>query len=70
MRYLLAILVPPLAVMKCHKPRQAALNVVLTLLFWLPGAAHAALMVYDHQEEQRAQNVSDAIQKWTKRASI
>ena len=70
MRYVLAILVPPLAVIKCHKPRQVALNIFLTLLFWIPGAAHAALMVFDHQEEQRAQDVSDAIQKWTKQASV
>jgi len=70
MRYALAILVPPLAVFKCRRPRQTALNVALTLCFYLPGMAHAALMVYDHQEEQRARTVTDAIRAWTKRAAM
>lgn len=69
-RYALAILLPPLAVLKCRRPRQTALNVALTLCFYIPGMAHAALMVYDHQEEQRARSVTDAIRAWTKRAAI
>jgi uncharacterized membrane protein YqaE (UPF0057 family) len=70
MRYVLAILLPPLAVFKCRRPTQTALNVALTLCFYLPGMAHAALMVYDHQEEQRARSVTDAIRAWQKRAAV
>ena len=70
MRYVLAILVPPLAVFKCRRPTQTAVNVALTLCFYLPGVAHAAIMVFDHYEEQRAQNVMNAIRAWQKRAAI
>ena len=70
MRYTLAILVPPLAVFKCRRPTQTALNVALTLCFYLPGVAHAAIMVFDHYEEQRAQNVVNAIRAWQKRAAV
>ena len=36
--YLLAILLPPVAVLLCGKPIQAVLNFFLTLCFWVPGA--------------------------------
>ncbi|MBX3376236.1 MAG: YqaE/Pmp3 family membrane protein [Phycisphaeraceae bacterium] len=69
MRYALAILVPPLAVFKCKRPTQTALNVALTLCFFVPGALHAAMIVFDHSEEQRAQDVQNAIREWQKRAA-
>ena len=37
MRYIIAIFLPPLAVFLCGKPLQALLNILLTLLFWVPG---------------------------------
>jgi uncharacterized membrane protein YqaE (UPF0057 family) len=40
-RYLLAIILPPVAVLLCGKPVQALLNLVLTLFFWIPGVVHA-----------------------------
>ncbi len=54
MRFLLAILVPPLAVLLCGKPLQALLNLFLTLFFWVPGAIHACLVVNSHKADQRA----------------
>ena len=45
MLYLVAILVPPLAVLLCGKPFQALLNIVLTLLIYFPGMIHAILVV-------------------------
>lgn len=45
MRYILAILLPPIAVLLCGKPVQFVLSLVLTLCFWLPGAIHAILVV-------------------------
>lgn len=61
MRYLLAILLPPVAVLLCGKWVQALLNLVLTLFFWVPGAIHAILVVHDHHEDQRAQRVIAAV---------
>ncbi len=48
MRYLLAIIFPPLAVLLCGKPIQAVLNCFLTLLLWIPGVVHAILVVNSH----------------------
>jgi len=45
MRYLLAFLLPPLAVLLCGKPFQAILNCALTLCFYLPGLLHALFVV-------------------------
>jgi uncharacterized membrane protein YqaE (UPF0057 family) len=53
MRYLLALLLPPVAVLLVGKPIQALLNCGLTLLFWLPGAIHAILLVNKHYADQR-----------------
>jgi uncharacterized membrane protein YqaE (UPF0057 family) len=63
MRYLLAILLPPVAVLLCGKPVQALLNLVLTLLFWIPGALHAVLVVHQREEDERAQRIVQAIER-------
>lgn len=60
MLYLLAILLPPVAVLICGKPIQALLNLVLTLIFWIPGAIHAVLVVHDHKEDRRADRIIEA----------
>ena len=53
MRILLSFAFPPLAVLLCGRPLQAALNVLLTLCFWIPGVIHALIIVhgclYDEQ---------------------
>lgn len=54
MLYLLAIILPPLAVLFTGRPVQALLNVLLTLLFWIPGVLHAILVVNEHKANQRA----------------
>jgi uncharacterized membrane protein YqaE (UPF0057 family) len=61
MRYLLAILLPPLAVLLCGKPLQALLNLLLTLCFWVPGVLHAVLVVHDHHEQRRNEQVLAAL---------
>jgi len=48
MRYLLAILLPPLAVFLCGKPVQTILSIILTLAFWIPGVIHALFIVHNH----------------------
>ena len=62
MRYLLAIVLPPLAVLLCGKPLQFLLNIVLTAFFWVPGIVHAVLVVHDHLEDKRAERLMKAIQ--------
>jgi uncharacterized membrane protein YqaE (UPF0057 family) len=57
MRYLLAILLPPVAVLMCGKPVQALLNLVLTCCFWIPGMIHALLVVGSYQADQRTDRV-------------
>lgn len=54
MLYLLAILLPPVAVLMVGKPIQALINLVLTLFLWLPGAIHAVLVVNEKKADKRA----------------
>lgn len=51
--YLLAIVLPPVAVLFTGKPFKALLNLVLTLFFFVPGAVHAALVVKDHKNSKK-----------------
>ena len=57
MRYLLAILLPPVAVLVCGRPVQALLNLVLTLCLWVPGMIHAILVVQAFHADRRAERI-------------
>ena len=61
MRYLLAIILPPLAVLLCGKPIQFVLNIFLTLLFWIPGVIHAILVVNSHLADKRTDKIINAM---------
>jgi len=61
MRYLLALLLPPIAVLICGKPIQALINVLLTLCFYVPGAIHALLVVHTYLADKRTEQIVDAI---------
>lgn len=61
MRYLLAIVLPPVAVLSCGKPVQALLNLALTLCFYVPGMIHAVLVVNQHYEERNAHRIIAAL---------
>jgi uncharacterized membrane protein YqaE (UPF0057 family) len=50
---LLAILLPPVAVLICGKPVQAVINFFLTLCFWIPGMIHAILVVNGRNADRR-----------------
>ena len=63
MRYLLAIVLPPLAVLLCGKPVQFLLNILLTLCFWVPGVIHAILVVHSHLEDKRTERIVAAIER-------
>ena len=53
MLYLVAVILPPLAVLLSGKPFQAILNVILTLLFYVPGLIHAIFVVHNHYADKR-----------------
>jgi uncharacterized membrane protein YqaE (UPF0057 family) len=63
MRYFLAIILPPLAVLLCGKPVQFLLNLLLTLMFWVPGIVHAILVVHGHLEDKRTERIIRAMKK-------
>ncbi len=53
MRSLLAALCPPIAVLASAKSSQAALNLGLTLCFFVPGVLHALHVVRDRNIQRR-----------------
>lgn len=61
MLYFLAIVLPPVAVLLCGKPVQFFLNLILTLLLWIPGMIHAILVVHAHQADKRTRRLEKAI---------
>jgi len=61
--YLLAIILPPIAVLLSGKPIQAVLNLILTLIFWFPGVIHAILVVHDKKAEKRMEKHLRQIRK-------
>lgn len=63
MRYFLAIVLPPLAVLLCGKPFQFILNIVLTLLGWIPGVIHALFVVHSHLDDKRTERLVNAINR-------
>jgi len=60
-RYLLALILPPVAVLTCGKPFQAILNCFLCLLFVVPGVVHALLVVHSFLADQRTDRIVKAI---------
>lgn len=61
MRYLIAIIMPPLAVLLCGKPFQFILNIILSLCFYLPGLLHALLVVSSHLADKRTNRMVRAM---------
>jgi uncharacterized membrane protein YqaE (UPF0057 family) len=61
--YLLAILLPPVAVLLAGKPFQAVINLVLTLLLWVPGMIHAIFVVHNHYADKRTERLIEAQKK-------
>ena len=53
MLYLVAVSLPPVAVLLAGKPFQALLSIPLTLLFYVPGIVHALFVVHNHYADQR-----------------
>jgi uncharacterized membrane protein YqaE (UPF0057 family) len=61
--YLIAILLPPVAVLLKGKPFQAVLNLLLTLCFWIPGMIHAILVVNNANAEKRNRELIRAVRQ-------
>ena len=53
--YLLAILLPPIAVLICGKPVQALINLVLCLFLYIPGMIHTVMVVNEYRADKRAE---------------
>lgn len=58
--FLLAILLPPLAVLFCGKPLQAVLNLALWACFIVPGIIHAILVVNARNAHNNAMLIARA----------
>jgi uncharacterized membrane protein YqaE (UPF0057 family) len=63
MRSLLAVLCPPLAVLASGTPSQAAANVGLTLLLFVPGVLHALSIVDRYNAERQYESVFRALER-------
>ena len=66
MLYLLALLLPPLAVLLCGKPFQALLNILLTILVYFPGMIHAILVVNNYYADKRTKRIVKALEQQRK----
>lgn len=63
MLYLIAILIPSVAVLMCGKPVQFLLNLLLCMLFWISGMIHAILVVNAHLADERTEQIVEAIER-------
>jgi len=61
MKYLIAIIAPPISVLLCGKYIQALLNFLLTLFLIVPGIIHALLVVHEHYADKRANRLAGAL---------
>lgn len=63
MLYVLAFLLPPVAVLMCGKPLQFVINIILCLFLWVPGVIHAFYVVNNHLIEKQTNKIVDAIER-------
>jgi uncharacterized membrane protein YqaE (UPF0057 family) len=66
MIYILAILIPPLAVLLKGKPIQALINLALCCLLWIPAVFHAFAVINKSESVKRHKKEMkklDAIEK-------
>lgn len=63
MKIILAILLPPLAVLLTGKPIAFVINLLCCLLFWIPGIVHAVWIVTQAETERRHRETLAALRK-------
>lgn len=61
MLYLLAILLPPIAVLFVGRPILALLNLFLCLFFYIPGIVHAIFLVHSAKSDKRQKELIEAM---------
>lgn len=61
MRYLLAFVLPPVALLLCGEKRGLWANVPLTACLWLPGIVHALWIVHRTAEGERTDRVAEVV---------
>lgn len=61
--YLVAIVLPPAAVLLCGKPVQAVINVALTAFFCVPGIIHACMVVGASKADGRTNKLVKAMNR-------
>ena len=63
MLYLVAVIVPPLAVLLAGKPFQAIISFILqlTLIGWVPATIHALFVVNNYYADRRANRMMQAM---------
>ncbi|MFD1886713.1 YqaE/Pmp3 family membrane protein [Paenibacillus wenxiniae] len=64
MLYILAIFLPPVAVLLCGKPGKAILNLILTLIVWLPGVIHAFIVISQTENEKRNRKMLEEARRY------
>jgi uncharacterized membrane protein YqaE (UPF0057 family) len=64
MRSLLAALCPPAAVFASGRSSQAAVNLGLTLCFFIPGVLHAWSVVGDYKVQRRNDAITRIVAKY------
>ena len=64
MRYVLAVLLPPIAVLSCGKVFQAILNVLLLPFVWIPAVVHALFVVHNYHADVRADRMIYAMRRY------
>lgn len=58
-RYLLAVLIPPVGIFLTYGLSATLLiNIVLTLLGWIPGSIHAIWAIAKHEEHMKQQGAA------------
>lgn len=63
MLYLLALFLPPVAVLIAGKPVQALINFFLCFLLWIPAVIHAVLVINEHKADKRMIKQAELIAK-------
>ncbi len=63
MLYLLAIFLPPVALLLVGKPIQAIISVFLCFLLWIPAVVHALFVVNSVKADRRNDKLINALRK-------
>ncbi len=69
MRYLLAIVLPPVAVIYCERPRQLPVSLLLTACLWVPGVVHALILAHDAAARARNDRLANVVVAYEDRLS-